>query len=63
MIFFLWNNEDFKFWVIVYKKTDEWYIEWQQLTKFDTTSGNEWQQMTMSGIQRMTTSGTTSDNE
>ena len=45
--------------MIVYKKTDEWYTEWQRIT----TSDNEWQQV----IQRMTTSsttsGTTSDNE
>ena len=27
---------------IVYKKTDEWYIEWQQVT----TSDSEWQQVT-----------------
>ena len=37
--------------MIVYKKTDEWYIEWQQVTKSD----NEW--------QRIITSGTTNDNE
>ena len=30
---------------IVYKKTDEWYIEWQRV------------------VQRVTTSGTTNDNE
>ena len=36
---------------IVYKKTDEWNIEWQRMT----TSDNEW--------QRVITSGTTSDNE
>ena len=54
---------------IVYKKTDEWYIEWQRVTTNDdewqrvvqrvttndTTSGNEW--------QRMIKGGTTSDNE
>ena len=37
--------------MIVYKKTDEWYIEWQQVTKID----NEW--------QRIITSGATNDNE
>ena len=37
--------------VIVYKKTDEWYIEWQQVKAND----NEWQRVTMTG--------TTSDNE
>ena len=40
---------------IVYKKTDEWYIEWQRVT----TNDNEWQRV----VKRMTTSGTTSDNE
>ena len=36
---------------IVYKKTEESYIEWQR----GTTNHNEW--------QRMVTSGTTNDNE
>ena len=44
---------------IVYKKTDEWCIEWQRVVQRVTTSGttsdNEW--------QRVTTSGTTNDNE
>ena len=40
---------------IVYKNTDEWYIEWQRVVQRVTTNDNEW--------QRMTTSGTTSDNE
>ena len=40
---------------IVYKKTDEWYIEWQRVT----TNDNEWQRV----VQRVTTSSTTSDNE
>ena len=46
---------------IVYKKTDERYIEWQWVT----TNDNEWQRMTMSDSewQRVTTSGTTSGNE
>ena len=48
---------------IVYKKTDKWYIKWQQVTTKGTTSDNkwynEWQRMTTSG----TTSGATSDNE
>ena len=30
---------------IVYKKTDEWYIEWQRITTRGTTSDNEWQRM------------------
>ena len=41
--------------MIVYKKTDEWYIEWHWMT----TSANEWQRM----VQRMTSSGTTNDNK
>ena len=50
---------------IVYKKTDEWYIEWQRVTTNDNECYNEWQQMTTSDNewQRMTTSDTTSDNE
>ena len=65
--------------MIVYKKTDEWYIEWQRVTTSGTTSdsewynewqwmtasGNEWERMTKSDNewQGMTTSGTTNDNE
>ena len=45
--------------MIVYKKTDEWYIEWQRVVQRVTTSGtksdNEWQRM----VQRVTTN----DNE
>ena len=49
---------------IVYKKTDEWYIEWQQVTTDDewqrmTTRGNEW----CNKWQSVTTSNTTSDNK
>ena len=44
-----------KKYMIVYKKTDEWYIEWQRVTTRGTTSDNEW--------QRVTTSGATSDKE
>ena len=43
--FFLWNKTVVHSYVIVYKKTDECYNEWQR------------------GVQRVTTSGTTSDNE
>ena len=39
----------------VYKKTDEFYIEWQRLA----TTNNEW----CNECQRMTTSGTTNVNE
>ena len=31
---------------IIYKKTDEWYNEWQWVTKSGTTSDNEWQRVT-----------------
>ena len=54
---------------IVHKKTDEWYIEWQQVTTNDIEWYNKWQRMTMSDSewynewQRMTTSGTMSDKE
>ena len=38
--------------MIVYKKTDEWYIEWEQVTTSGTTSNNElyyeWQQVAIS---------------
>ena len=54
---------------IVYKKTDEWYIEWQRVT----TKDNEWQRVVQQVIkngtmgdkerQRVTTSGTTSDSK
>ena len=47
------------FGMIVYKKTDEWYIEWQRMRTSDNEWYNEWQRV----IQRVTTSGTTSDNE
>ena len=53
----------------VYKKTDEWYIEWQQVTTNDTTSDNEWQRVVQrmttsdSERQRITNSSTTSQNE
>ena len=41
--------------MIVYKKTDEWYIKWQRVAKSGTTSDNEWQRV----VQRVTTN----DNE
>ena len=28
--------------MFVYKKTNEWYIEWQLMTTSGTTSNNEW---------------------
>ena len=41
--------------VIVYKKTDEWYIKWQQVTTNDNERYNQWQQVK--------TSGTTNEND
>ena len=41
--------------MIIYKKTDEWYIEWQRMTINDNEWYNEW--------QLITTSATTSENE
>ena len=41
--------------MIIYKKTDDWYIEWKRVATSGTTSDNEW--------QPVTTSGTTNDNE
>ena len=58
---------------IIYKKTDEWYNEWQRVVQrvktSGTTSDNEWQLVTTNDNewynewQRVTRSGTTSDNE
>ena len=31
---------------IVYKMSDEWYIEWQRMATIGTTSDNDWQRMT-----------------
>ena len=31
---------------IVYKKTDEWYVEWQRVTMSGTINSNEWQRVT-----------------
>ena len=53
------------FFLIVYKKTDEWYIEWQRVTTRGATTDKEWQRV----IQRVTTNDkewqqmTASDNE
>ena len=53
---FVWNIRDNSSnRKIVYKKTDELYIEWQRVTTNGTTSDNVW--------QRVTTNGTTHDNE
>ena len=64
-----WNDLFTYILKIVYKKTDEWYLEWQRVTTSDNEWYNEWQEMTTSDkewqwvVQRVTTSGTTSDNE
>ena len=52
------------FW-IVYKITDEWYIQWQRVTTSGTTSDNKWQRMAMNDNewQRVVQRVTTSDNE
>ena len=60
------QNKSASHW-IVYKKTDEWYIEQQRMTTNDNewqgasgkTNDNEWQRMK----QRVATSETTNDNE
>ena len=50
---------------IVYKKTAEWYIEWQRATRNGTSSDNKWQRVVQrvttndSEWQRTATSGTT----
>ena len=38
--------------MIVYKKTEQWYIEWQRVMQRKTTNDNEWQPMTTSGTIR-----------
>ena len=54
---------------IVYKKTDEWYIEWQRVITSGKTSDYEWERVVQrvtrndNEWQRVTTSGTTSDKE
>ena len=51
--------------MIVYKKTDEWYIEWQRVTKSGTTRDNEWQRVTTNDKkwQRVAQRVTTNANE
>ena len=51
---------------IVYKKTYEWYFEWQRGTASGTTSENKWQPIHNewhNKWQRVTTSGAISGNE
>ena len=50
--FLLFTLVEFKSsFLIVYKKTDEWYIKWQRMTTFGTTSDNEWQRVTTNDNQ------------
>ena len=55
--------------MIVYKKTEEWYIEWQWVTTSGTTSENGWQPVTANDKewcnewQQLVQRATTSDNE
>ena len=44
---------------MVYKETNDCYIEWQRLTTSSITNDNEW----YNEWQRVTLSGTMSDNE
>ena len=44
------KNNSWSF-MIVYKKTDEWYTEWQRVKKNGTTSDNKWQRV-VQGITR-----------
>ena len=54
---------------IVYKKTADWYIEWQGVTANGISSDSKWQRVVQrvtvneNEWQRVTTSGTTNDNE
>ena len=49
---------------IVYKKTDEWYNEWQRVTTSGTTSDNEWQRVVKSRLFiKRQTSDTSSNNK
>ena len=60
LTYYLWFSKPFL--MIVYKKTDEWYIEWQRVTtnnnecynewKNDSEWYNEWQQMTTNSNER-----------
>ena len=47
---------------IIYKKTDEWYIEHQWVTQSGTTSDNEWQRVT-NRVTNEWRGVTTSNNE
>ena len=62
-IFLFWKHtitsEWNVFYLVVYKKTGERYIELQRVITSGATSDNEWQRV----LQRMTTSDTASDND
>ena len=45
--------------MIVYKLTDEWYIQWQRMTSSGTTNDNDW----YNKWQRVVQNITTNDNE
>ena len=45
------KSKSYNLQLIVYKKTDEWYIEWQWLTTSGTTSDNKWQRVTTNDIE------------
>ena len=49
--------------MIICKKTDEWYIEWHQMTTSSTTNDKELYKEWYQVVQRMTTGDTTSDSE
>ena len=53
LTYYLWFSKPFL--MIVYKNTDEWYIEWQRVTTNNNEWYNEW--------ERMTASDTASDNK
>ena len=40
---------------IVYKKTDEWYNEWQRVTTSGTTRDNEWYDEGQRVVEQVTT--------
>ena len=48
---------------IVYKKTDEWYNEWQRVTTSGTTSDNEWQRVVKSRLFIKRQTSDTSSNK
>ena len=70
----LFNLRESKFWEnqffsMVYKKTDEWYIEWQQMRTNDNEWYNDWQRVATNDNewynkwQQVAASSATSDSE